>query len=100
MKQKHPLTTPEKGYMSPRIQPGFPGDPIYNEGCQAWAMGRGDCPYVEDLSKLAAGWDYWETPAGMRMRWLAGFNATSTRAQKTGTPEMVRRILGDRECAI
>ena len=80
---------------TPRITPCFPGDPIYTDGCRAWAQKKGvaDCPYVGDPTPVA-GWGYWETLEGKRQRWFAGYNDTATRAEKTGTLEMVRRILG------
>lgn len=82
--------------MSPHIMPCFPGDPVYTEGCRAWAEMKGgaDCPYVGDTSKLQAGWEYWETNEGKRQRWFSGYNDTACRAERIGTLEMIKKILG------
>lgn len=95
-RQQAATTIPEKGHMAPHFTPCFPGDPIYNDGCRAWAgmKGYNDCPYVGDTSGMANGWDFWETGEGKRQRWFAGYNDTSCRAEKIGTLETIRRVLG------
>jgi ribosome modulation factor len=50
-------------------------------GRQAWLDGKGraDCPYPDEYEP-ATGLDpvdYWASPAGMRQRWLGGYNRAS-----------------------
>lgn len=75
------------------LRPCSPGDPVYTEGYQAWLSMKGerDCPYVDDTSMTVpqVGWSYWETAAGKRQRWFAGFNDIATQAHKRGTLEVI-----------
>lgn len=50
-------------------------DEIELAGSQAWHDGKGerDCPYTDTYVRNSGG--YWDSPAGLRQRWLHGFRA-------------------------
>ena len=50
-------------------------DTIADAGAQAWHDGKSHehCPYVDTYESG----DYWASPAGLRQRWMRGYNLTA-----------------------